>query len=249
MVMVTAKMQEQAIVIKALYSEHSTASGALFSFVFSGDVDFRRSFLLALDRNTSHNYTLPFDLYPGHYRVYVYDIEHDGTLNNGVGYPAVIEELFPKFDLTNNGIYFHVQYDMLFTGIFHIIIDGRSLYLLHCTLNSTLSLIWAECGHYSSFVDGIQVVVQSTNVSKVHKLYVNQSMDLHAPVTVPVERDGEYHVSIFVIREGMGILGPTGQYSNIIVVGTTDTTTADVSTSSQKQTAAVQNGRVLFFLT
>ena len=60
----------------------------------SGNLDFSRSFLLALDRNTSHNHTLPFDLYPGRYRVYVYDIEHDGTLHNGVGYPAVTEELF-----------------------------------------------------------------------------------------------------------------------------------------------------------
>ena len=85
------------IEVKTVYSEHSTASGALFSFVFitdSGDVDFSRSFLLALDRNTSHNHSLPFDLYPGHYRVYVYDIEHDGTLHNGVGYPAVTQELF-----------------------------------------------------------------------------------------------------------------------------------------------------------
>ena len=85
------------LTLTASYSEHSTASGALFSFVFitdSGDVDFNRSFLMALDRNTSHNHTLPFDLYPGHYRVYVYDIELDGALHNGVGYPAATEELF-----------------------------------------------------------------------------------------------------------------------------------------------------------
>ena len=89
--------QVDGIVVTTVYSEYSTASGALFSFVFiadSGDVDFSRSFLLAFDRNTSHNHTLPFDLNPGQYRVYVYDIEHDGTLNNGVGYPAVTEELF-----------------------------------------------------------------------------------------------------------------------------------------------------------
>ena len=81
-----------SIVLTTVYSEYSTASGALFSFVFttdSGDVDFSRSFLLALDRNTSHNHTLPFDLHPGHYRVYVYDIEYNRTLHNGVGYPAV----------------------------------------------------------------------------------------------------------------------------------------------------------------
>ena len=89
--------QVNGIVVTAVYSEYSTASGALFSFVLitdSGDVDFSRSFLLALDRNTSHNHTLSFDLYPGHYRVYVNDIEYDGTLHNGVGYPAVTEELF-----------------------------------------------------------------------------------------------------------------------------------------------------------
>ena len=78
--------------IKTEYSEQSNASGALFTFIFiteSGDVDFNRSYLVALDRDTSLNYTLPFDLYPGYYRVYVYDIECDGMLANGVGYPAV----------------------------------------------------------------------------------------------------------------------------------------------------------------
>ena len=55
-----------------------------------GDVNFTRSVLLALDRNTSLHHTLPFDLYPGQYRVFVYDIESDGTLYNGVGYPAVM---------------------------------------------------------------------------------------------------------------------------------------------------------------
>ena len=59
----------------------------------------------------------------------------------------------------------------------------------------------------------MQIIVQSTDVSEVHKLYVNQSMDLHTPVTVTVERDGEYQVSIFAIREGMGILGSTYSYS------------------------------------
>ena len=102
--LVVEKTQEMRVALTATYSEHSTASGALFSFVFitdSGDVDFSRSFLLALDRNTSHNHTLPFDLYPGHYRVYVYDIEYDGTLQNGVGYPAVWDELFTNL---SNGI-------------------------------------------------------------------------------------------------------------------------------------------------
>ena len=43
-------------------------------------------------------------------------------------------------------------------------------------------------------------------------------MDLHTPVTVPVERDGEYQVSIFAIREGMGILGSGVGYTELVMV-------------------------------
>ena len=90
--MIIAKIGGADISVTTLYSEHSDARGALFDFVFiddNGDVDFNRSVLLALDRNTSLHHTLPFNLYPGQYRVFVYDIESDGTLSNGVGYPAV----------------------------------------------------------------------------------------------------------------------------------------------------------------
>jgi hypothetical protein len=79
------------VVTSAIYSEHSSARGALFNFVYiteSGNPNLSRSSLLALDRNTSYNHTLPIDLYPGHYSVYVYDIEYDGKLSSGVGYPA-----------------------------------------------------------------------------------------------------------------------------------------------------------------
>ena len=87
----------ERIEVTTTYSKCSNARGALFSFLFitdhgSEEVDFNRSFLLALDRNTSYSHTLPYDLYPGHYRVNVYDIEHDGTLNNGVGYPAATDD-------------------------------------------------------------------------------------------------------------------------------------------------------------
>ena len=79
----------------------------------NGAVDFTRSALLALDRNTSLNHTLPTDLYPGHYRVYVYDIERDGTLHNGVRYPAVIpKEVFvtrDNFHGMNDFIYTYLQ--------------------------------------------------------------------------------------------------------------------------------------------
>ena len=69
-----------------------TVLGALFSFVFitdSGTIDFTRSQLLPVDRNSS---VLPIQLAPGQYQVHVYDIEQDGTLINSVNYPAVSKE-------------------------------------------------------------------------------------------------------------------------------------------------------------
>ena len=83
------------------YFDNSTASGALLSFVIvtgSGEVDFSKSFLLALDRNASHNHTLPYG--GGHYKVYVYDIERNEILSNGVGYPACAKEVITgKYDV------------------------------------------------------------------------------------------------------------------------------------------------------
>ena len=232
----TLETLEKAIILNTVYSEHSTASGALFSFVFIADskyVDFRRSFLLALDRNTSHNHTLPFDLYPGDYRVYVYDIEHEGVLRNGVGYPAVMDG--PITNGMSNGKVSKLLHVDCIAYEFQTVVGETYYQPFNCTLSFTPGLIWAECCHpNSSFADGIQVIVQSTNVSEVHKLYVNQSIDLHTPVTVPVERDGKYRVSIFAIREGMGILVSTMQYM-MDTISATSTVQDEIRTTTLPQ--------------
>ena len=77
----------------------NAALGALFSFAFTtdtGTVDFSRTTLLPLDRNSS---ALSLYLSLGQYRVLVYDIEQDGVLNNGPSYPAAVQEL----ELPHNG--------------------------------------------------------------------------------------------------------------------------------------------------
>lgn len=63
-----------------------------------------RSALLALDRNISHDYILPFNLFPGSYTVLVYDIERNGILSDGVGYPAVTDVFFASGEV--QGKYF-----------------------------------------------------------------------------------------------------------------------------------------------
>ena len=84
------------------YFEDSSASGALYALVHvreDGGVDFSKSALLPLDRNTSHNATLPFRIFPGQNTVFVYAIEQSGTLTGGVRYPAVSH----SFRSTNRG--------------------------------------------------------------------------------------------------------------------------------------------------
>ena len=76
-----------------------------------------------------------------------------------------------------------------------------------------------QCRFLDDSLTGFQVIVQSTNASEVHKLYLYQSMDLHTTVIILVERDGNYKVSIFGIREGMGILGFYVQYTMVVTVG------------------------------
>ena len=82
----------------------NAALGTLFSFTFitdTGTVDFTRSILLPVDRNSSLSSTLPIHLSPGQYRVHVYDIEQEGILNNGTNYPA--QELNLTLDGINQG--------------------------------------------------------------------------------------------------------------------------------------------------
>ena len=63
------------------------------------------------------------------------------------------------------------------------------------------------------------MIAQLSNASEVQKLYVNQSMAPHTPVTVEVERDGLYQVTIFPIREGRGILESGAVQTQLVAVG------------------------------
>ena len=58
-----------------------------------GDVALREALYLILDKNSSRSHILPYSLTDRRMAVCVYDIESDGTLASGVGYPAVNREL------------------------------------------------------------------------------------------------------------------------------------------------------------
>ena len=78
---------------------------------------------------------------------------------------------------------------------------------LSCSITISSGSILAECSPINGvLVTGFQMIAQLSDSSEVHKLHINQSMDLQTPVTVEVEESGVYQVTIFAIREGTGIV-------------------------------------------
>ncbi len=81
--------ENENIEISTLFSPHSAAKGALYIFVpikETGETKLNKSTVLPIARATG-SYTLTTPL-GGSYAVLVYDIESDGLLQSGVGYPS-----------------------------------------------------------------------------------------------------------------------------------------------------------------
>ena len=90
-----------------------------------------------------------------------------------------------------------------------------------CQFSSTQSSsIRVNCAFPSdTMVTGYQVIAQPLNISQVHKIHTSRNLNLQTPSTVPVEGVGEYRVSVFPIRGGMGILNSSVRYEGMVMVG------------------------------
>ena len=77
------------------------------------------------------------------------------------------------------------------------------------------------------------MIAQLSDVREVQKLYVNRSMDL-TPVTITVEGDGEYQVSIFAIREGIKIPAYISAVQVVVTAESSTTSTGDLSKRPSK---------------
>ena len=86
---VTVIEENNRVTAKTEYFEHSTARGALYVIMSQ---DATGLVCMTQDKNTP-NSTIPFILSGGSMTLFVYDIESNGTLANGVGYPAVNGEI------------------------------------------------------------------------------------------------------------------------------------------------------------
>ena len=194
------------------YFESSTNKGVFLIFLFTNgtSIDFSKSFYHAPDRNASHYYTLPDDLTPGLYHVHAYDIESDGTLNNGEGYPADRN----NFSFTGHSQGAGLSTIQQPTDAAHV--DAQKFHskdIKDCAVTLTGDVISATCSYSSdSAATGFQMVVQMKN-TKADVLLINQTMK-YFPVTVQVEdENGTYYVSIFPLLGEKGIVNATVAYT------------------------------------
>ena len=195
---------------RTTYFEEFSASGALYVLVFitdDEDVDFTRLVFLALDRVNSLNFMLP-PVSPGAYIVFVYDIEHNGTLHNGVSYPAIRSNLI----FTGNGPGIN---ECTLAYIIITILDSPRSLTEGCRIKASPLRINVEC---LSQAVGFQVIAQSGVLERVHRLYVNQTLPGHTSASVEVEDGGVYLVSIIPIIEGRGITGSRVEYRETVLV-------------------------------
>ena len=92
----TASIEDDAQTLHVQYLENTRARGSLVLLMLtsSGKVDFSKSLYLALDRESSRDYTLSSPLSSAWYIFSVYDIEENGTVQGHIAYPAFSQNHF-----------------------------------------------------------------------------------------------------------------------------------------------------------
>ena len=110
-----------------------------------------------------------------------------------------------------------------FKLIFYYIIIIGFLPILHhlenCSINISTFTVSTECSYpRNSLASGFLMLVQLGDPDQVHKLYVNQTRDRQRSVTVEVEENGTYLVSVIPVFERIGIIGSNVEYREEIVL-------------------------------
>ena len=113
-------------------------------------------------------------------------------------------------------------------------------YLESCIITVTFGHLMVKCAYPSnSTATGFQVIAQLSNSSEVHRLYANKTTDRQIQVSVLVEENGLYQVTIFAIRGGRGIVDSSLEYSGQLIVNLmpiVDTTHEVIGVDSSSKT-------------
>ena len=96
----------------------------------------------------------------------------------------------------------------------------KFFHLESCHINTSLLHISAECTYpMDSIATGFYIIITwSSNVSRIHKLYVNQTLPGQTSASVEVEESGGYLVSILPIIGETGIIDSDVEYRKTVSV-------------------------------
>ena len=189
-------------IVNIFYVENTKAKGAfcILIFIRNGHVHFESFVFVFIRRNEE----LPISmLRSGMYNVVCYDVESNGRLLPGVGYPAYVQ----RISITQTGIekYFHpslIFFTFKCTGSVFI---RRSLHLENCGVSYSTESgnILASCEFPSiSITSGFQIILQfndPANVESVQRVMVGQTLDRNTSVSISVNRSGIYFATIFAV--------------------------------------------------
>ena len=127
-----------------------------------------------------------------------------------------------------------------------LIISGLRPQLSHsfiekCTITTTLDRIIASCSYPSNTVaTGFQLIAHAQ--TEVHKLYTNRTTtNRQAPVSLLLEADQIYQITILAIRSGTGIVNSIA-YSAPHQLLHNSTSSIIVTSNISTSTTVTQNG-------
>ena len=89
----------------------------------------------------------------------------------------------------------------------------------NCEVNLSRNTVSAAC---DDSIVHFQMIVQSSDLKRVHKLYINQTTDNETTAGVTVKETGQFHVTIFGVREESGILDSIIEYSGEVKASNND---------------------------
>lgn len=215
--------QNSAIEVSITFFVGTNARGALLNCIYisdSGDINFERSALLTVERNNHLIFTI--NLSAGRYRILVYDIEHDGTLSNGIGYPAVADVFMLNQGQYNNYFALSMHALVLHAGSNSHPVNSN---IENCHVNSSMHHIGVQCTYFiNSVATGFQMIVQLDALDQVNKIYASKTVNCCTSAFVAVEENGLYQVSIIPILDENGITRSDVEYKKIVMVEDSTTT-------------------------
>ena len=87
----------------------------------------------------------------------------------------------------------------------------------HCNISGSFHQINVVCTYSAnSMATGFLVIMQQNSLNEVHKLYTNQTTHQQNTVSIEVEKNGLYLVSVIPILEGTGITNSRVEYKDVI---------------------------------